>query len=131
MSSESSLRMKDPKNFSKPRMAKVGWGLLLGLNGLLIADGAAWFFVGPDIIHARLVAVWFMAFGVLALLVALEGYRNGSRWAWNASWVSVAALAALGTVEATMDPSSYFGLVLLGASGLTVVGLLLARKGLA
>lgn len=131
MNSESSLNMEKHQNFSQPKTAKLGWGILLSVNTLLIIDGATWFFIGPNIIHARLVAVWYISFGLLALLVALEGYRNGSRWAWYASWVPVGALAALGAVELIMDAESFFGLILLGASGITVAGLLLARKGLA
>lgn len=128
MNSESSLNIQ---NLSQPRVAKVGWGILLGLNSLLILDGIVWFFTGPNNTSARLVAVWFMAFGVLALMVSLEGYRNGSRWAWYSSWVLVAALVALGLVEVRMEVDQFFGFLLLGSSGVAAIGLLLARRGLA
>lgn len=122
--------MEFHQNLNQIRTTKVGWGILLIVSVLLVMDGAFWFFAGPNIIHARLVAVWYVSFGMLALLVALEGYRNGTRWAWYASWVLAVALAAIGLVEVTLEPNAFFGLILLGFSGITIVGLLLARKNL-
>lgn len=130
MNSETSSTMEYQQHYSQTRTTQLGWGILLGLNGLLIIDGVHWFFAGPNNTSARLVAVWFMAFGVLALMVALEGYRNGSRWAWYSSWVLVAALVALGLVEVRMEQDPFFGILLLGSSSVGVVGLLLARKSL-
>lgn len=127
MDNESSLNIQ---NFSQSRSPKVGWGILLGLNSLLILNGIFWFFAGPNNTSARLVAVWFMAFGLLALMVALEGFRSGSRWAWYASWIVVAALVGLGLVEVRMEVDQFFGFLLIGLSTLAVVGLLLAQKGL-
>lgn len=75
--------------------------------------------------NAQQVAIWFMAFGLLALLVALEGYRHGSRWAWNALWVLVAVPAAVGALY-----RGGFGVILLGMVPIVLVGQLLARRGL-
>jgi hypothetical protein len=66
-----------------------------------------------------------MAFGLLAFMVALEGFRRGPRWTWTAAWVLLAALVAVGLIEL---PG--FGIVLLILAGITLVGQLLARRGL-
>jgi hypothetical protein len=110
-------------------MAKWGWGILLVISALLALDGLIWYFVGPSIIHARLVAVLLIGFGVLALLVALEGYRNGSPWAWYSSWILVMALLAVGGIE--VGENEYlFGFLMLGFAVLAFIGQLLARKDL-
>lgn len=76
--------------------------------------------------NVRQVAIWFMSFGLLALMVALEGFRHGSRWAWYATWVLVAATVAIGILN-----RAGFGVVLLGLTAIALVGQLLARRGLA
>ena len=62
---------------------------------------------------------------VLSLLVALEGYRHGSRWAWYASWVLVITLIAIGILEI----GSPFGIGLFVMAAITIAGGLLARRG--
>jgi hypothetical protein len=128
------------------RLARWGWGILLTVSALLVFNGVVWFFVGPQregaqiegfreafptlaqqmATNARQVAIWFVAFGLLALLVALEGYRHGSRWAWNALWILVAVLAAVGVLY-----RGGFGVILLGLIPVVLVGQLLSRRGLA
>lgn len=144
MSTISTLEAK-----SQSGLGKWGWGILLVVSVLLILNGVTWFFTGPRLswieelgileefrqaypaiaanyaTNTRQVAIWFTSFGLLALLVAWEGFRNGSRWAWYAMWVLVAALVALGVLYLTG-----FGIVLLGLAVLAVVGQLLAWKGL-
>jgi hypothetical protein len=129
---------------TQSRLAKWGWGILLTVSALLVLNGVLWFFIGPQregaqieeftqafpslaqlmATNARQVAIWFMSFGLLALLVALEGFRHGSRWAWNALWVLVAALAAVGILY-----RGGFGVILLGLIPIVLVGQLLARRG--
>ncbi len=121
--------MRTDHQNARTTMAKWGWGILLVISGLLALDGAIWYFVGPNIIHARLVAVLLMALGMLALLVALEGYRNGSPWAWYSSWVLVMALLAFGVIEVG-EGEYLFGGIMLGSAAVTFVGQLLARKDL-
>lgn len=103
---------------NQSRLARIGWGFLVVICVLLVFNGILWFFVGPGIDrggvsmeefsqtypelastmanNARQVAFWYMAFGSLALLVALEGFRHGSRWAWYSMWIMVVLLAAIG-----------------------------------
>ncbi len=143
------------QGISQAKSAKIGWIILLVVSALLMLNGLGWFFSGPDISMSsmaedlgitatnfeqtypeaalsvtattRMVAIWFLAFGALAFLVSLEGYRHGSRWAWYASWVLVVTLIAVGILEI----GSPFGIALLVMAAVTLVGGLLARKGLA
>jgi hypothetical protein len=131
------------------RLAKLGWGILLVISALLLLNGVTWFFIGPRLswieelgildefrqtypaiadnyaTNARQVAIWYLAFGLLALLVTLEGFRHRSRWAWYATWVLVAVLAAIGLLY-----RDGFGIYSLGLAAIALVGQLLAGKGL-
>lgn len=130
---------------NQSRLAKLGWGILLGISTLLALNGVLWFFIGPQRVgvsleefgqvnpiiarqmatNARQVAIWFLAFGLLALLVTLEGWRHLSRWAWYATWILVALLGAIGVLYR----DGYGGVVLVLAA-IALVGQLLAGKGL-
>ena len=130
---------------SQSRAAKWGWGILLIVCVLLALNGLAWFFFGPqrvavdiqafepvDLNVVRLmetsrqqVAIWYLSFGLLSLLVALEGFRHASRWAWSAMWVVLGALVAVGVLYRTG-----FGVYLLGLAVVALIGQLLAWKGL-
>ncbi|HRQ41538.1 MAG TPA: hypothetical protein PLD25_26760 [Chloroflexota bacterium] len=133
---------------NQSRAVKVGWGILLVVSAMLLFNGIAWFFLGPEAErgdlgalefsqlypeiadqmgkNAQQVAIWYMAFGSLALLVALQGFWNGSRWAWYALWVMIAALVAVGMLYV-----GGFGAGLLVLAVVALIGMFLARKGLA
>lgn len=136
------------------RVAGWGWGILLAVATLLFLNGAVWLFVGPDMSveemaadtgvataefeqtnpaayqsvgrNARQVAVWFIAFGLLAFMVALAGFRLRSGWAWRASWVLAAAPAGVGLTQLVGDGGA-FAFASLVLSAVAVVGQLLAR----
>lgn len=140
---------------SQSRTAKWGWGILLGMSALLTYAGLSWYFGLPqmaleniaeyaslepgvfmqgkpsafDIITliARGYGAGYAALGLFALIIALEGYRHGTRWAWMAMWVLVAAYAAL-AFTMSAEP---FGLVIFFFAAVALVGQLLARRGLA
>jgi hypothetical protein len=80
--------------------------------------------------QARQVAIWFVAFGLLALGVAREGFRHRSRWAWKLTWILVAAPAAVG-VNVLAGGELGFGLGVLGMAAVALVGQLLAGRELA
>lgn len=127
------------------RLAKLGWGILLVTSALLALNGVLWFFFGPQQVggsleefgpvnpaiarqmatNARQVAIWYLAFGLLALLVTLEGLRRRSRRAWYATWILVPLLAAIGVLY-----RDGFGVILLGLAAIALVGQLLAGTGL-
>jgi len=141
---------------SESRAAKVGWGLLMGVSALLMLAGVSWYFSLPqmlleniaeygnvetgnliqgepsafDVITliARGYGAGYAALGLLGLLVALEGYRNGTRWAWIAMWVLVLAYVAIAGIF--MLPGDYApGLGSVALAVLALVGMLLARRG--
>lgn len=140
-------------------LSKLGWVILLSLSTLLILLGLFWFFGLPQLeleniaeyarldtsvfmqgepsafdviaVVARGYGVGYAALGLMALLVALEGYRNGSRWAWRVMWVLAAAFAALAGTFLLAGESYVLSLGILSFAVITLVGLLLARKDLA
>lgn len=139
----------------KTKTQKWGWGILIAISALMVLNGVTWFFSGPNISqtyleqegvpmkaftqsypivamhmgrNARQVAVWYLGFGLLSFLVALEGLRHGPRRVWYATWVLVGVPIAIGLVylpgaRITFDNA---GLFLIGA--ITLVGQLLAGK---
>jgi hypothetical protein len=152
-------KMKTNQEISQGRTAKWGWGILIGMSALLILAGISWLLGLPqmaleniaeyanldpsvfmrgepsafDIIAviARGYGVGYAALGLMALLVALEGYWNGSWWAWRVMWVLVAAFAALAEIFLLAGESYVLSLGILSFAVITLVGLLLARKELA
>lgn len=150
--------MKTRRN-SGSRSAKWGWGILFGMSVLLTLAGISWllglpqmaleniaayagletgiFMLGKpsafDVIAviARGYGAGYTALGLMALLVAVEGLRNGTRWAWRVMWVLAAAFAALAGIFLLAGESYALSFGVLSFAVITLVGLLLARKGLA
>ncbi len=146
--------MSIPGQNRQSRTSKWGWGILIALSALLALNGVIWFFMGGSLStfeqdtgiplsefrqayptvadgiarQARQVAIWYGAFGLLALGVAREGFRHSSRWAWNATWVLVGAPAAAG-VNVLAGGELGLGLGMLGVAAVALVGQLLARRG--
>lgn len=140
---------------TQSRTGKLGWGILLGMSTLLTLAGLNWYFGLPqlaleniaeltslepdgfmvgepsafDVISliARGYGVGYATLGLMAFLVALEGYRNRTRWAWTAMWVLVASFTALAFsfIQAGETYALSFGI--LSFAVITLVGLLLAR----
>lgn len=139
--------------------ARWGWGLVLLVSGLILLDGISWLFSGPGVeraymrdglginldqftetypelvnhmaIQMRQLAIWITASGLLTFVLALEGLRHGSRWAWRLSWVTFAApiaVAANATIGTGFSQLGYENTALPAASVLVFVGLLLAAR---
>jgi hypothetical protein len=146
-----------PEN-GRTRTVKWGWGILLGVSVLLTLAGISWYFSLPqmaleniaeftsmdpdgfmlgepsgfDVIAliARGYGVGYAALGIMSALVALEGYRNGTRWAWMVMWVLVAAFTAITGVFILAGETYALSLGILGLAVMALGGLLLARKDL-
>lgn len=143
---------------SQVRMSKLGWGILLVVSSLFILDGMVWFFVGPTVMmnyvtqiggaplsqmiqnltpvaahfarNTRQVAIWLISFGLMAFIITLEGYRYGSRWAWNATWMIVLAPALVGLLYLPGVPLAFDNLGMFLFAAVALVGQLLAYRGL-
>ncbi len=140
---------------AQSQVQKIGWGVLLAISGLLVLNGIMWFGSGAGLtlayplrvegvavdqftqehpvvvdhigMNAREVAIWYAAFGLMALMVALEGFRRGTRWAWNTSWVMSGVFVVAGL---TYGLNLGLGFVNAGRADIgliALVGLLLAR----
>lgn len=139
------------------RRTTAGWLVVLIGGALLTLYGAVWYVEGPETaleniaervalapdefrrdsgaasafdvitIVSRTQAVYGAALGLLALLVAWQGYRHGSSWAWAASWVPVAAIAT-SAISFALSGGWQAGVLYLGLAIFLAVGLLLARS---
>jgi hypothetical protein len=145
------------KEGSKTRTQKWGWGILLVVSALLALNGVAVYFMSASpaifeqdtgvpmsevrqayptvadqvVREGQTIAILLGGFGLLALMVALEGLRHRSRWAWNAGWVVVATLAGIAIKTLVQTGRLDIGLSYLALAAVVTVGQLLARRGLA
>jgi len=143
---------------SQSRAARWGWGILLGVSALLILVGLNWYFGLPEMaleniaertslepdgfmvgkpsafdiitLIARGYGAGYVALGLMALLIALEGYRNGTRWAWRIMWVLVLAYTAIAGIFLLAGETYVLSFGVLAFAVIAVVGLLLSSKKL-
>ena len=80
-------------------------------------------------IITRQYAIGYMALGLMAFLVVLNGYRSGSRWAWITMWVVVAALIAIAANYMLIGGIAGAGIIYLGLAIVALVGQLLILGG--
>ncbi|MBI2917495.1 MAG: hypothetical protein HYY01_05820 [Chloroflexi bacterium] len=140
----------------RTRTQKWGWGILIVVSAVLVLNGVGLYFLsaspttfeqdtGVPIAEVRQayptvadqvvregqnISILSAAFGVLTLLVALEGFRHGSRWAWNATWVLVGWLVVGGLQALVVGGRLDIGGFFLAFAAVALVGQLLARRGL-
>jgi hypothetical protein len=150
--------MNDNSENNRTRTVKWGWGILLAVSTLLLLAGIGWYLSLPEMaleniserttlgsegfmvgkpsafviitLIARGYGAGYAALGLMALLVALEGYRNGTRWAWMVMWVLVLAYASIAGIFLLAGETYALSLGVLGIAVIALVGLLLARKDL-
>jgi hypothetical protein len=114
---------------SRTRFSKVGWGIHLAVTGLLVLNSVGlYIFIAPSR-EEQTTAILLGGLGFLALVVALEGYHQHSRFAWNAVWILVGALSVIG-VHITVVGEPYVGVFYLSLAGITLLGQLLAGSSL-
>lgn len=77
------------------KSAKLGWGILLGIDIILILNSLSLYFFITTSHQEKTISLLLGGFGVMALMVAREGIRNASKWAWKVTWVMVIMLAAI------------------------------------
>jgi|GEM_PF-1393967 len=141
---------------AQSRTAKWGWGILIALSAMLALNGVALYFISASpatfeqdtgvpidevkevfptvaehvVREGQGLSIMLAGLGLLALVVALAGYRHRSHWAWNAMWVLVATLT-FSSVWAfggggRLDIGGFYA----GLATVALVGQLLARQGL-
>ena len=71
------------QNIQKSRVFRVGWGLLLLLSAMSIANSTYLVFFDSKWIDGHI--AWLSA-SVYAFIVFITGYRRQERWAWYATW---------------------------------------------
>lgn len=148
--------MNDFDRMPRSWLRTVGWLIVLAGGGLLVLQGATWFFSGPEMALANIAqrttldadefrggvpsaldvisvvtrqqAIYGAALGLLTVLVAWHGYRGRSRWAWWPCWVAVAAIAAAG-LSFTLSGGPQIGAFYVGFAVVVGTGLALARTG--
>ncbi|MEJ2599425.1 MAG: hypothetical protein P8Z00_13905 [Anaerolineales bacterium] len=141
----------------RTRRAKWGWVILLGMSALLTLAGIGWYLNLPQMALDNIVeytnlesnvfvqgepsaydviavitrgyGAGYVALGLMALLVALEGYRSGARWAWTVMWVLAFTFAALAGIFLMAGENPILSLGILSFAVITLGGLLLARRG--
>lgn len=149
--------MNDIREVGQTKGQKTGWRILTVISVLILLNGIGWFFGGPrtnlsyiaelsnvslndyqqrypDVVAhlartERQVAIWYAAFGAMALVVSLDGLRTGNRRAWYAALAIAAAPFAIGIVYTPGGQLNAEGGFLMGFGILALVGLLLAKKG--
>jgi hypothetical protein len=107
--------------------ATWGWRILIGVAGLLVVNGLGLYAFIVDTHVEQTIGVLLAAFGAVSLVVAVEGLRRGSRWAWHTMWVVIFFLVVIGAHTLRGDrldvPLTYLGL-----GAVALAGQLLARR---
>jgi hypothetical protein len=119
--------MNTAETKTQSRISKLGWGILTGISALLVLNGAALYFFIAEMQEERTTAIMLSGFGLLALAVALQGFRTGSRSAWNATWVLVTLLVVIG-VHILLTGNMVVGPFYLSLAAITLLGQLLAGR---
>lgn len=147
--------MRSVAGGSQTRTQRWGWGILIALSALLALNGVGLYFMSASpaifkqdtgvpmaevrqayptvadqvVREGQNISLLLAGFGVMALVVALEGFRHASRWAWNATWVLVAWLVVGGLQALVIGGRLDIGGFYLAFAGVALVGQLLARQG--
>jgi hypothetical protein len=107
---------------------KWGWLIFLVINALLVLNSVILFFFIATETGEQSSAILLAGLGITGLLFAQEGYRMGSRQAWKSSWIIFGVLLALG-INISAVGEFAVGVFYLFLSGVTLLGLVLARNG--
>ncbi len=97
---------------------KIGWALLLIINGLMALNHFMLIFV----LDEPTLFMGFTLFNLYALLVLLMPFRQGEKWAWYTTWLLPIGLALPAAGDADIAPY-YFG-----SAAVCALGLLLTMR---
>jgi hypothetical protein len=107
-----------------------GWGVVLAVAALLSVNGIALYAFIMETHVERTVAILVTGLGLQSIAVAIAGLRTGSRWAWSATWVLFAVMAAIGIHALTGDSEGVtVGVWYFFLASVVLAGQILSRNG--
>ncbi len=147
--------MSIPRQNGQSRTSKWGWGIMIAVSALLALNGVALFFMSASpaifeqdtsvpmdevrqifptvadqvVREGQTISILLTIIGLMSLMVAWEGFRRRTRWAWNTLWVLFGMGLVVG-VRAVLGGQG-FGYWYLFVAAAVLAGQLLARRGLA
>ena len=146
--------MSNSRESVQSRTSKWGWSILVLVSALILINGVALYFISASpstfeqdtgvsmsevrqtfpsvadhiVEQGKLISFLLAAFGLLALVVAIEGFRHGPRWAWSATWVLVAMLTGIFVLTLVVGGRLDIGGFYLSLAAIAFAGQLLARR---
>jgi hypothetical protein len=105
---------------------RLGWGILLTLSILLTINGVHLYFFIVDTPGEQTTAILLTGFGMLAVIVTLEGFKRQSRWAWIGTWVVIFLLLAVG-LHMLRYSQNIIAVFYLSLTAIAIIGQLLSR----
>lgn len=111
--------MTTDSNLTQNTKFKIGWWILV-ISAILMAlqHFSLMFFIPDEFV---LFAGW-TGFNLYVVAVLYIPFRNGEKWAWNATWIFPVFTASPASGDPTIGP--YYA----GIAVLCVVGLLLTKS---
>lgn len=139
----------------RPKGAKWGWGILIGVGILLALNGVALYFISASpmtfeqdtgvslaevqaqyptvaqqvVREGQIVATLLTVIGLMTGVAAFAGLREGSRWARLTVWVLLAMLVLFVIQFLIVGNRADIGGTYLVLAVIVLVGQLLARRG--
>jgi cation transport ATPase len=107
--------------------AKTGWGILFGLNALLVLNGAGLYTFIATEGSERTTSLLLIGMALFGLSIAQEGLRLSSRTAWKRSWITAAVLLAL-ALNIAVFGEMYVAVFYFFMTGIALLGLFLAGR---
>ena len=112
---------------TRSRFETVGWGIAVVVAGLLFLNGLVLYFVVFEEAIEKTLAIIETGLGAVALITALAGFRERTRWAWLAMWALAAELGAITAHAFANGEDATVGVWYLFLTALLVIGQVLAR----
>jgi hypothetical protein len=139
---------------SQSSASRWGWRILLAISALLVINGGIMYFMSatpavfeqdtsvpmdevrqmfPTVVdqvvrEGQTISILLAVIGLMSLMVAWEGSRRQTRWAWNTLWVLFGMVLVIG-IRAVLGGQG-FGYYYLFVAAVVLAGLVLTRREL-